>query len=276
MTDAETVPWRLPGRTHNRRPPASPTWLRDRIVAAPQDVMSDVVLQGLTTLVTVTIDPDMCLRSQQLIEQCGALADVVRGAIQEIHLLDAKPGYDVSHSEPCWLHRVFVSVPDRHDEIGALRFAEGVIHEAMHLELTLLENDRPLVQSPADTMLSPWREEARPIGGVLHGLFVFSCLHTAFRMLVSGTDAAATDHVQGRLHDIAEEVSSIDLATLSSGLTPTGCTLARQWSEAVTLSRLPQPNRKSKLLHQGIGTETVDLSPLWAPSLHQIFASGSR
>ena len=225
------VPWRLRG-SRNRQPPETSAWLKERIVDAQQGVASHVARQGLTTIATTAIDRDMCLRSQKLIERCGDLADLVQGVTHDIHLLEAAPGYDVSHSEPCWPHRILVSVPDRHDEIGALRVAEGVIHEAMHLALTLLEKDRPLVRSPAAEMASPWRDEPRPVGGVLHGLFVFSCLHAAFRMMAGATDNAATDHISGRLRDIAEEVGSIDLARLSAGLTPFGCTLARQWSDA--------------------------------------------
>lgn len=226
------VPWRLPGRSLDDQSPASSTWLRDRIVDASQEVASHVERQKLTTLAATAINGDMCLRSQELIERCGDLADLIRSVTHEIHLLEAAPGYDVSHSEPCWPHRTFVSVPDRHDEVGALRFAEGVIHEAMHLALTLLENDRLLVRSQADMMASPWREEPRPIGGVLHGLFVFSCLFTAFRVMAGAIDTAATHHVSSRLRDIAGEVGSINLTALSSGLTPFGRILARQWSEA--------------------------------------------
>lgn len=232
MTDPAAVPWHLPGRSLHDQSPASSTWLGDRIVDAALDVASHVARQKLTTLAATAIDADMCLRSQELIERCGDLGDLVRSVTDEIHLLEASPGYDVSHSEPCWPHRILVSVPDRHDEIGALRFAEGVIHEAMHLALTFLENDRPLVLSEADEMASPWREEPRPIGGVLHGLFVFSCLYAAFRMMAGRIDAAAADHVSGRLREISEEVGSIDLSVLMSGLTPLGCTLARRWSEA--------------------------------------------
>lgn len=234
MTDAGTAPWHLPGRNLKIRPPASPTWLQDKIVDAPHDVAAHVAREGLITLATTTIDPDLCLRAQQLIERCGDLADIVRSVTRQIHLLEAEPGYDVSHSEPCWLHRVLVSVPDRVDEVGALRFAEGLIHEAMHLELTLLENEQALVKNPAETMPSPWRDDARPIGGVLHGLFVFSCLHAAFVMAAGSADEAGADHIKGRLHDISAEVRSVDLSKLSAGLTPFGAELARQWSTVST------------------------------------------
>ncbi len=233
MTGAGTAPWNLPRTKQGSPQPVSQTWLRDRIVDAPRDVASHVARQRLTAIAATSIDPALCLRAQQMVERCGNLADVVRNVAQEIHLLEAEPGYDVSHSEPCWLHRVLVSVPDRLDEVGALRFTEGLIHEAMHLELTLLENEQALVRNPTDTMPSPWREEPRPIGGVLHGLYVFSCLYAAFAMVADSTDAEGAVHIEGRLHDISEEIRSIDLSRLSAGLTPLGCGLANRWSSVV-------------------------------------------
>ena len=72
------------------------------------------------------------------------------------------------------------------------------------------------------------------MGGVLHGLFVFSCLHAAFRELSEGRERAAAEHVRGRLDDISTEVLSIDLETLSAGLTPLGRELAHRWSRSVS------------------------------------------
>jgi HEXXH motif-containing protein len=234
VTNAASAPWRLPGRSLGPETSASSTWLADRIVAPGRDVTDHLARQGLIVRDPSAFHHDVCLRAQRLIEGCDDLADVVRSVTHEIHLLDASPGYDVSHSEPRWLNRIFVSVPDRWDDVGALRFAEGVIHEAMHLALTLLEVERPLVQSSATMMPSPWRDELRPIGGVLHGLFVFSCLHSAFCRLSAACEGQAANHVRGRLHEIAGEVDSIDLETLSAGLTAFGAKLARRWSEGVS------------------------------------------
>ena len=152
---------------------------------------------------------------------------------RKVHLLDSAPGYDVSHSEPEWHHRIWVSVPDRADEVGALRFAEGVIHEAMHLELTQLELDRPMIEDGTAMMQSPWRDELRPIGGVLHGLFVFACLETAIRIMSFGVEGLPASHARRRRHDIRAEVASIDVAILVSGLTPFGAELVRSWIHGV-------------------------------------------
>ena len=145
-------------------------------------------------------------------------------------LLKAPSGYDISHSEPRWPADIFVSVPERDDDIGAIRFAESVVHEAMHLHLSNFERRFPLVANTPKTMMSPWRSEQRPVQGILHGLFVFSCLYNFFEQL---SDKALVrqvkTHCASRLVTIGEEIRSIDLEELGDSLTQVGKALAFQW-----------------------------------------------
>jgi len=55
--------------------------------------------------------------------------------------------------------------------------AETVTHEAAHTWLFILEEVTPIAHEcwEGDNWISPWRDDARPIGGVIHGVFVFSC-----------------------------------------------------------------------------------------------------
>src|SRR5262249_18705097 len=53
--------------------------------------------------------------------------------------------YDVSYSDPQVPFSIFVSVPPRRAANDALRVAESLVHEAMHLQLTLIEQAVPLV-----------------------------------------------------------------------------------------------------------------------------------
>jgi len=89
--------------------------------------------------------------------------------------------HDVSHSEPRWPHLIFVSLPPP-THVGDLRLAEAIVHEAMHLNLSLAEGRTSLIED--DTQLySPWRSTARPAGGVLHGVYVFAVLLRFFEDL---------------------------------------------------------------------------------------------
>ena len=70
--------------------------------------------------------------------------------------------------------RIFISIPTSSD-VRNLRVAEAIVHEAMHLNLTNLERVTELVRYN-QPQISPWRAELRPAAGLLHGIYVFSCV----------------------------------------------------------------------------------------------------
>lgn len=175
----------------------------------------------------------MLLAAEEAIGRCEDLARIVHDVVGVVHLLRAPPEYDVSHSEPRWKDRIFVSLPDRVDGVGALRLAEGVIHESMHLELTLEEAHRPLVADVQGTMPSPWRNEPRPYQGVVHGLFVFACLTRFLRETLHSYGGGEALHVRARLDEIREQVAAIDCKALLAALTPVGSDLVANWRELV-------------------------------------------
>ena len=166
------------------------------------------------------------------------LEQAVTGIVRYIHPLAAEPGYDVSHSQPRWRDRIFLSCPERMDEVGALRLAEGVLHEAMHLLLTDEEERDYLVSHPAAELLSPWRKEQRLAGGVLHGFFVFACIRLFMVRLSSGTVLGAPGriHVEGRIRETGAELASVDVARLSACLTPRGVAAIAAWQAAAGMS----------------------------------------
>jgi HEXXH motif-containing protein len=109
-----------------------------------------------------------------LLDRVPTLAATVAALVRSLHLI--KPDdedYDVSFSEPHVPFSVFVSVPRGGGEVNALRVAEAIVHEAMHLQLTLIEQAVPLVNSVNGKYFSPWREEYRTAQGILHALYVF-------------------------------------------------------------------------------------------------------
>jgi HEXXH motif-containing protein len=223
-------PWCLPGQARVR-PATQRGWLVGRVREAPLSVRRHIEAQSLILGCFSGNDTALLNRAEALIELVPSLATVVESIVDEVHLLVAETGYDVSHSEPRWRSKVFVSIPDRSDEVGALRFAEGVLHEAMHLELTVLESQQPIIADPQGTMTSPWKDDPRPFGGVAHGLFVFTCLRAFFDELMSGDPKAAFGHIRLRINEIRAETASIDLTKLQRGLTPLGAKLAAAWRD---------------------------------------------
>ena len=86
--------------------------------------------------------------------------------VRSLHIID--PGgddTDVSFSDPDLPFSVFVSVPRTWSEVAALRVAEAVLHEAMHLQLTLVQRVVPLVLPQRSTYYSPWRGRTAKLRG---------------------------------------------------------------------------------------------------------------
>ena len=167
----------------------------------------------------------------RLLDLIPDLAQIVSAVVGAIHPLQAPPSYDVSHSQPKWRDRVFVSFPERRDEIGDLRLTESVIHEAMHLHLTNEESRTPFVAAEIDTFYSPWMHEDRPARGVLHGLFVFSCI-SAFLVRVRKSSALGLEadrHIDDRIVDITTDISGANLPALDRALTPHARAQVRLW-----------------------------------------------
>ena len=111
----------------------------------PVEVRADIEEQGLTALDVNQASLALFHSAAAMIANVPSLKRIVAALVTDVHALAAAPGYDVSHSEPKWRSRVFVSVPERYDSIGAVRLAESVVHEAMHLHLTIFESEYPIV-----------------------------------------------------------------------------------------------------------------------------------
>ena len=172
----------------------------------------------VAALVTISSVPDLAM----------ALGHVL-GAV---HVLQP-PGadYDVSHSDPNIPFSVFVGVSLEPGPLDRLRLAEELVHECMHLQLTLIEARLPLLHGTEELHPSPWQGRLRPTRGVLHGFYVFAALDTFFSRLLArgGLDPTEAAHVRARRCSIAAEllVAASALAT-SCELTDEGRSLVAE------------------------------------------------
>ncbi len=98
--------------------------------------------------------------------------------VRAVHLIaSVGEDYDSSHSDPAILFSIFISVPSLPGRRSLLRVAEGLVHETMHLQLSLFETICPLVDGSVDWGLySPWKQKKRQTRGIMHGLYVFGVL----------------------------------------------------------------------------------------------------
>ena len=158
------------------------------------------------------------------------LQTTIATLVRVCHVL--KPGdddYDVSHSDPQVPFSIFVSVPHERRSNDVLRVAESIIHEAMHLQLTLIEHDLPLIDTSASTHFSPWRDTYRPAQGVLHALYVFRVIDRFLQRLqplsmLSGTEAR---YINNRREEISHQIDEIKVIQENPALTRWGTDVVR-------------------------------------------------
>jgi HEXXH motif-containing protein len=151
--------------------------------------------------------------------------------VKALHIIKPEnEDYDISFSEPHIPFSIFVSVPERRAQADALRVAEAIIHEAMHLQLTLIERFLPLVKFRTIKHYSPWRRELRNAQGVLHGLYVFCVIEEFLNILQSlhlhGSDMVG--YIDGRLSEIHDQVDGIQPFQDCEDLAETGTTFTRR------------------------------------------------
>lgn len=165
-----------------------------------------------------------------LIKLVPSLHSTVPALARSFHLI--KPDdddYDVSFSEPNIPFSIFVSVPRLQSSTTPVRVAEAVVHEAMHLQLTLIERLLPLVRSGTQEYYSPWRREFRNAQGMLHGLFVFCVVQRFLSALrsVCLQSSAVIRHIDERRSQIRNEVHLVRSLQDSPDLTEWGSLFAR-------------------------------------------------
>ncbi len=175
------------------------------------------------------------LRALPTIE--AALRDVVKlhpfldTCIQEVvwrcHLvLPPDDSYDVSFSDPNVPFSIFISAPKQPSRTSILRVAENIVHEAMHLQLTLFEAVHPLIDSTSDwSMYSPWKKQSRPAQGILHGFYVFAVLRWLWsQTLIGSKNSEDRMFAQRRIVDIENEIDAVRELQESPALTSEGKT----------------------------------------------------
>ena len=166
-------------------------------------------------------------RAFDLLSYAQGLEEAVEALVRSIHpLVTHGAGFDTSHSDPELPFSIFVSLPVGECD-AAVRLAESIVHETMHLQLTLIEGMRSLVADPYATGHSPWMGTERPVRGLLHGLFVFRAIEQWLGDLAnSHHDLSVARYADRRRCEIVAEIIEVDFLASSGALTPKGKRLA--------------------------------------------------
>ena len=151
----------------------------------------------------------------------------VLALIRSVHLLKVDDDcFDLSHSDPEIPLSVFISVPNLATPDVALRVFESLVHEAMHLQLSLIERVTRLASDTRRCLPSPWRTELRPPIGLLHGSYVFTVIARAYSHLLSTKHQSveSQSYLSRRLSTVIAELDFAwchlrpDLLTATGGL----------------------------------------------------------
>ena len=101
-----------------------------------------------------------------LVRSVPPLLGTVAGLCRSLHVLIATGiDFDSSYSDPSLPYSIFVSCPPPTALHRVERLAENIVHEALHLQLSLVEAAEPLVlENQEETRLfSPWKNEPRTV-----------------------------------------------------------------------------------------------------------------
>ena len=111
---------------------------------------------------------DTLVDSLVLIKGNREIHATVTGMCRSLHpLVCSDSDVDVSFSDPELPFSIFVSCPPMDTQYRVERLAESIVHEALHLQLTLVERAEPLVEeNTVETLVrSPWERRKANFAG---------------------------------------------------------------------------------------------------------------
>src|SRR5260370_25255113 len=227
--------WDLPETMGFARHTAGPRALVDADEFITRELLREMAGIGLKIEVRDASSDAALVRASALLRIVPSLERVVLASVRSIVRLSSNDDQiDISHSEPRWPRVVFVSFPLTSD-IGDLRLLEGIVHEAMHIDLA---NVPSLVHEEHEEELvySPWRSISRPASGVLHGAYVFVCLLRFYELLIASRTPSQQHslYIRKREAEISAEFAKVPRRELAGGLNNYGRAISHEIFEYMT------------------------------------------
>lgn len=151
-----------------------------------------------------------------------SLALTVNTIVRSLHVLQSDdPSIDISFSDPAIPFSIFLSVSQGMN--ADIRIAEAIIHETMHLQLSLVEQVVPIVLDDTIMRYSPWKQRPRPLSGLIHALYVFRVIDIWLGRISSSN--FSMPGISRRRAQIAEEIAELDMTGTVEGFTEQGLVL---------------------------------------------------
>ena len=175
--------------------------------------------------------PETLASALDLVRAVPPLRGTVAGLCRALHVLVASgPGLDVSYSDPALPFSIFVSCPAATERNRVERLAEGIVHEALHLQLTLVETAEPPVpqaSAPGEPLVfSPWKNERRSVHGLVHAIYVFGNLRCFWKRVAAELPERAS-FARARIETIDGEMDAVKQLVTNDSLTAMGQRLVR-------------------------------------------------
>lgn len=165
---------------------------------------SSEILQNSTVL--------QCLQeSLEILATIPTVYETASWLVACLHMLQPEDDdFDISYSLPNIPFSIFVSVPSKRVENDVLRVAEAILHEAMHLQLTLIEQCVPMIINTDEKYFSPWKNEQRHPRGVLHAIYVFCVIKQFFELLIKeDISTSSIRYLNKRCNVISSQLTEI-------------------------------------------------------------------
>jgi HEXXH motif-containing protein len=178
---------------------------------------------------------ELCTIHPQYAREIGQYVNVI------VPLKSADPNIHVSSTAKDSFGMVQMSYSDR-----PLMLAEALVHEYHHNKLNAILDLDPLIIDPerANLYYSPWRDDARPLRGLLHGAFAFQAItHFWWSYLDShqeGEDRDRAEHEYTRRR--AQTLAAIEALRSQAQFTPAGEVMMHEMQrqmQSLPPSRLP-------------------------------------
>lgn len=154
-------------------------------------------------------------------------------AVQFVRDPTAHPEKIVSFSDDAVPGALFVSVRQGAGLIDAYDLADSLLHEHRHQKLYLFERRFPTTHQ-GDLVVSPWREDSRPVSGLFHAIFVFVELRRFWEHVLANGPARMHSRARNQLRDTDENLANA-FTTLST------CTLTEAGDALATVLRARVP-----------------------------------
>ncbi len=211
--------------------PARRSWNVERLTGAETSRLAAI---GLTAREDPPSASEVTLfrRARDLAEHGSGLADALDTLVYAVHLLEPRAQVTTRAIRIRNSLAQYLSPSLSGSRTRAIRLAESLVHEAMHLQLTMLERHERLVRDAGAKAWSPWQQTKRPALGLLHGLFVFRTIDVWLgRVQHSAHEAEARRYAERRRGEIAREIAAVKNLPESASLTRFGVLLARRLLE---------------------------------------------